>query len=204
MAEGALAGLPRLVRVVPELRFRGQTAVALAIVTATFAGSAWLLGAPLDGPRAGGAFAAVALPTLAVSLLTREHRVGEAVRRTLPPPRSSVHETLADARERRTRLSGVVITGVLVLLMFDTLTEGGGLMAGLVAGLFGALGAVDWIDAIRLERVEARRETRLFVIVRPHALSAGYGTVQIYEIGRPDRARPAGAAAGPFDLGGFP
>lgn len=201
MPESALAGLPRLVRVVPELRFRGQAAVGVATATAGFWAFAWLLGQPMRPDLTLLALAASGLPAAAVSALTAGQRVPEALRRTLPPPRTSVHETHADGRERRTRLASIVVTGVLVLLMFDSLTQGGGIMAGLVIGLFGALGAVDWIDAGRFARAEAAREARLFVLVRPHALSARFGATQIYEIGRP-RERPLTRAGfGPFELG---
>jgi hypothetical protein len=183
MPESALAGLPRLVRIAPELRFRGQAAGGIAVATAGY----WAF--------------AVALPTLAVSGLPSGERVREALRRTLPPPRAALHETPADGRERRTRLAGIVVTGVMVLLMFDVLTDGGGVMAGLIAGLFGALGTVDWIDARRWERAERVREARLFLLVRPHALSARFGAAQVYELSRPRRPEPLGSGVGPFDLG---
>jgi hypothetical protein len=201
MPESALAGLPRLVRIAPELRFRGQAAGGIAVATAGYWAFAWLVGEPMRVGLTLMALGAVALPTLAVSGLPSGERVREALRRTLPPPRAALHETPADGRERRTRLAGIVVTGVMVLLMFDVLTDGGGVMAGLIAGLFGALGTVDWIDARRWERAERVREARLFLLVRPHALSARFGAAQVYELSRPRRPEPLGSGVGPFDLG---
>lgn len=201
MPESALAGLPRLVRVATELRFRGQAALGIAVATAGFWAFAWLLNEPMRELESLLAALATGVPILLISLLTAGRRVDEALRRTLPPPSTSVHETLADARDRRTRLAGIVLTSVIVLLMFDILTEGGGIMAGLVVGLFGGLGLVDRIEAERWERAEARREARLFLLIRPHALSTRFGTAQVYELRRPSHDRDLAYQPGPFDLG---
>ena len=201
MPESALAGLPRLVRVATELRFRGQAALGIAVATAGFWTFSWLLNEPLRPLETLLALLAIGLPTLLVSFLTGGRRVDEALRRTLPPPRASIHETHADARDRRTRLAGIVLTGVIVLLMFDILTEGGGIMAGLVVGLFGGLGLVDRIESERWERAEREREARLYLLIRPHALSTRFGTAQVYELRRPSRDRDQAFQPGPFDLG---
>ena len=201
MPESALAGLPRLVRVATELRFRGQAALGIAVATAGFWSASWLLNEPLRPLETLLALLAIGLPTLLVSFLTGGRRVDEALRRTLPPPRASIHETHADARDRRTRLAGIVLTGVIVLLMFDILTEGGGIMAGLVVGLFGGLGLVDRIESERWERAEREREARLYLLIRPHALSTRFGTAQVYELRRPSRDRDLAFQPGPFDLG---
>jgi hypothetical protein len=201
MPESALAGLPRLVRVGPELHFRAQAALGIAVATAGFWAASWLLNEPMRPLQTALAVAAAGAPTLVISGLTSGRRVGDALRSTLAPPRGTIHETHADARDRRTRLAGIVLTGVIVLLMFDILTQGGGLMAGLIVGLFGGLGIVDRIEAGRWEEAEARREARLFVLIRPHALSARFGVVQIYEVRPPSRDRDLAYQPGPFDLG---
>jgi hypothetical protein len=201
MPESALAGLPRLVRVANELRFRGQAGLGIAVATAGFWAFSWLLDEPMRELQSLLALVVTGAPTLLISYLTAGRRFDEALRRTLPPPRSSVHETHADARDRRTRLAGIVLTGVIVLLMFDILTDGGGVMAGLVVGLFGALGLIDRIEAERWERAEQERDARLFLLIRPHALSTRFGTAQVYELRRPSRDRDLAYQPGPFDLG---
>lgn len=201
MPESALAGLPRLVRVATELRFRGQAALGIAVATAGFWAASWLLNEPMRPLETLLALLATGVPTLLVSLLTGGRRVDDALRRTLPPPRASIHETHADARDRRTRLAGIVLTGVIVLLMFDILSEGGGIMAGLVVGLFGGLGLVDRLESERWERAEHEREARLYLLIRPHALSTRFGTAQVYELRRPSPDRDLAFQPGPFDLG---
>jgi hypothetical protein len=201
MPESALAGLPRLVRVANELRFRGQAGLGIAVATAGFWAFAWLLNEPMRELQSLLALLATGAPTLLISYFTAARRVEDALRSTLPPPRGTIHETHADARDRRTRLAGIVLTGVIVLLMFDILTEGGGVMAGLVVGLFGALGLVDRIEAERWERAEVRRDARLFLLIRPHALSTRFGTAQVYELRRPSPDRDLAYQPGPFDLG---
>ncbi|MDX6554505.1 MAG: hypothetical protein QOD86_700 [Miltoncostaeaceae bacterium] len=201
MPESALAGLPRLVRVATELRFRGQAGLGIAVATAGFWAFSWLLDEPMHELQSLLALLVTGVPTLLISYVTAGRRVEEALRRTLPPPRGSIHETHADARDRRTRLAGIVLTGVIVLLMFDILTEGGGVMAGLVVGLFGALGLVDRIEAERWERAEQRRDARLFLLIRPHALSTRFGAAQVYELQRPSHDREVAYQPGPFDLG---
>lgn len=200
MPETTLAGLPRLVRVAAEVRWRGQSALGIALAVAGYWTAAWLLAQPVRPAQTALATAAVGLPTALVLGLASGRRLTESLRRTLPPPRGCIHETPADARERRTRLAGIVLTGVVVLLLFDRASDGGGIMAGLVAGLFGAFGAVDLIDARGWEAAEGRRRARLFALVRPHALSARLGAIEIYEMPRADRERPHDREPSPFDL----
>ena len=72
------------------------------------------------------------------------------------------------------RLGGVILTGIVALLLFDRFTGGGGVMAGLVAGLLGALGGrLGRVDTG--ERAERERESRIFVIVKPDGLSPRLG-----------------------------
>ena len=59
-----------------------------------------------------------------VGVIRRMH--ASLLARALPPPRASVHETLASSRERRTKLSGIVLTGIVVLLLFERFTDGAG------------------------------------------------------------------------------
>ena len=201
MPESALAGLPRLVRVANELRFRGQAGLGIAVATAGFWAFSWLLNEPMRELESLLALLATGAPILLISFFTAGRRVDDALRSTLAPPRATIHETHADARDRRTRLAGIVLTGVIVLLMFDILTEGGGIMAGLVVGLFGAFGLVDRIEAERWEQAELERDARLFLLIRPHALSTRFGTAQVYELRRPSKDRDLAYQPGPFDLG---
>lgn len=200
MPQATLAGLPRLVRVAVEVRWRGQCALGMALAVAGFWTASWLLDQGMRPVETGLAAASIGLPTLVVSLLAGGRRVREALRRSMPPPRSTVHETLADARERRSRLAGVVLTGIIVLLLFDQATQGGGVMAGLVTGLFGALGVAEVREAALWDAAEDRRGARLFAVVRPHALTTRIGTVEVFETPRPDHRRRA-LEPTPFDLG---
>lgn len=186
-------------RVADECRWRGQASVATAIVLALFWTATWLLGEPVRPAAAALAAAATALPTLLIALAATGRRIREGLSRAVPPPSATVHETAASARDRRARLAGVVLTGIIALLIFDHFTGGGGLMAGLVAGALGGLGAADWAEARQWEAAERARETRVFVVIRPDALSPRLGATEVFE-----RARPGDRAAtgpGPFDLG---
>ena len=51
--ESALAGLPRLVRVAGEARWRGQSAVATAIVVGLYWGATWLVGETIEADPCG-------------------------------------------------------------------------------------------------------------------------------------------------------
>jgi hypothetical protein len=194
-----LAGLPRLVRIADETRWRGQACVATALVVALFWVSTWLLGEPVRGAATALAATVAAVPTLLIAARGSGPRMREALSRAVPPPRATVHETMASARDRRVRLLGVVLTGIILLLIFDRFTGGGGLMAGLLVGALGSLGAADWIEGRRWEAAERERESRIFVVMRPDALSPRLGATEVYERPRPgDRA--AAAEPGPFDL----
>lgn len=198
--ETLLAGLPRLVRVADETRWRGQSCVATAVVVTAFWLSTWLLEEPVRPGAVALAAAVAAIPTLMVASLLAGGRIREGLTRAVPPPRASIHETLAASRDRRVRLSGVVLTGIVALLLFDRFTGGGGIMAGLVAGLLGALGATDWRESLQWERAERERETRIFVIVRPDALSPRLGATEVYETPHPGRDHDRRTEPSPFDL----
>lgn len=167
---------------------------------AVFWATTWLVGEPVRPGAVSLAAAVAALPTLAISVLLTGGRIRESLTRAVPPPRASIHETLAATRERRVKLSGVVLTGIVALLLFDRFTGGGGVMAGLVAGLLGALGAVDWRESHQWEQAERERETRIFVLVRPDALSPRLGSADVYETPRPGRDHDRHTEPSPFDL----
>lgn len=198
--ESVLAGLPRLVRVGEETRWRGQSAVATAIVVAAFWLITWLIGEPVREGATLLAAAAVALPTLAITMFSAPRRIREGLATATPPPRASVHETVASARERRLRLAGIVLTGIIALLIFDRFTGGGGIMAGLVAGLLGGLGAAEWAEAGRWEEAERERESRVYALIRPDALSPRLGAARLHEAPRPGSERDRAMEPSPFDL----
>ncbi len=199
--ETLLAGLPRLVRVADEQRWRGQFCVATAAVVAVFWVFSWLVDEPLRAGVTALAAAAAAIPTLLVSGVGMNRRMNHLLGRAVPPPRASVHETLAASRERRTKLSGIVLTGIVLLLLFERFTDGAGIVAGLIAGLMAAFGAVDWVESRRWTAAERQRETRLYVMVKPDALSPRLGAAQVYETPRPGDRRGRALEPSPFDLG---
>ncbi|MGE0026605.1 MAG: hypothetical protein AB7O78_15275 [Thermoleophilia bacterium] len=199
--ETLLAGLPRLVRVADEQRWRGQFCVATAAVVAVFWVCSWLVDEPLRPGVTALAAAAAAIPTFLVSAVGMSRRVRHLLVRATPPPRASVHETVAASRERRTKLSGVVLTGIVLLLLFERFTDGAGIIAGLIVGLLGASGAVDWVESRRWQAAERERETRLYVMVKPDALSPRLGAAQVYETPRPGDRRGRALEPSPFDLG---
>jgi hypothetical protein len=188
------------VRVADEARWRGQSAVATSIVVGLYWGSTWLLGEPVEPERAALAFGAAALPTFAIATAGAARRIRDAVGRATPPPRASVHETPASSRERRLRLAGVVLTGIIALLIFERFTDGGGVMAGLLAGLLLALGAADWREAGLWELAERERESRIYVLIRPDALTPTLGIREVYEAPRPGREGKGAYEPSPFDL----
>lgn len=198
--ESLLAGLPRLVRVADETRWRGQSSIATALVVGAFWAFTWLVGEPVEAGPTALATAAAALPTLLVAALAGTRRMRRSLVHAVPPPRASLHETMASSRDRRMRFAGVVLTGILALLLFDHFTDGRGIMAGLLTGLLGGLGAVDWIESRRWEAAERERETRIFVLVRPDALTPRLGTTQVYESPRPGREHDRRHEPTPFDL----
>jgi hypothetical protein len=188
------------VRVADEARWRGQSAVATAIVVALFWGATWLVGETIELTRTVLAFAVVAVPTFVFAAHGNARRVREAVTRSTPPPRASVHETPASSRERRLRLAGIVLTGIIALLVFERFTDGGGVMAGLIAGLLLALGIADWREAGIWEAAERVRETRIYVLVRANALTPRLGIREVYEAPRPGREGEGAYEPSPFDL----
>jgi hypothetical protein len=185
MHNTALAGLPRLVRVTDEVRLRGQTAVVIAVSVAAYWALAWVTDEPLDLLTTGANFAVVAMLAGAIAAFVSVRRVREGLESPPRPPTLCVHETRAAARERRTRLLGPVVLGVILLIVFDRATDGGGRMAGLVAGLFLAVGAVDWWESRRWRAAEKARGSLLYVLVRATALVAPYGVTDVYEMARP-------------------
>jgi hypothetical protein len=199
--ETVLAGLPRLVRIADETRWRGQAATATALVIAAFWASSWALGQDVEPIRTAASFAAVAIPTFLVVSLASARRVRESLRFTSAPPRSSVHETHANSRERRLKLAGVILTGIVLLLIFDRFTGGGGVMAGLLAGLLGPLGIADWREARLWDLAERERDARLYVLIRPDALTPKLGAADVYETQRPRPGDRRRLEPSPFDLG---
>jgi hypothetical protein len=198
--ETLLAGLPRLVRVADETRWRGQSSVATAAVVTAFWALTWLLGQPMRPGASALAAAIVAVPTLLVSSLATNRRIRESLLRAVPPPRATLYETVAASRDRRIKLSGIVLTGIVALLLFDRFSGGGGVMAGLVAGLLAALGAMDWLESRQWTAAERERESRIFAMIRPDALSPRLGAIDVYEIPRPGRDSDLRREPSPFDL----
>jgi hypothetical protein len=195
-----LAGLPRVVRVADETRWRGHSAVATAIVMVAFWSLTWLLGEPVERTRTPVGFAAVLLPTLVVSLLASRRRVRESLGRALPTPRSAVHETAAASRDRRMRLATVVLFGIIALLLFDRFTDGGGMMAGLIAGLMLGVGIADWHESGMWRDAERARDARLFALVRPRALTPALAPADIYQAPNTGLGGPLEMPVDPADL----
>ncbi|HSJ74338.1 MAG TPA: hypothetical protein VK904_08470 [Miltoncostaeaceae bacterium] len=187
-------------RVADEARWRGQSAVATAIVVGLYWGATWLVGETIEVTRTVLAVTAVAVPTFAFATHGGVRRIREAVGRSTPPPRASVHETPASSRERRLRLAGIVLTGIIALLIFERFTDGGGVMAGLIAGLLLALGVADWREAGIWEAAERERETRIYVLVRADALTPRLGIREVYEAPRPGHRGEGAYEPSPFDL----
>ena len=113
---------------------------------------------------------------------------------TLRPPRSVVHETIADGRERRMRAATIMFLGVGTLLVLDTLISEIGGTAALVAGVGLGLGIVDRLEAHRWAMAEDERDSRIFLMIRPNALIAGMGIQDAY-------ALPRGRSADDHDEG---
>jgi hypothetical protein len=195
-----LAGLPRVVRVADETRWRGHSAVATAVVLVAFWSLTWLLGEPVERVRTPVGFTAVFAPTLLVSLLASGRRVRESLGRALPTPRSAVHETAAASRERRMRLATVVLFGIIALLLFDRFSGGGGMMAGLIAGLMLAVGIADWRESGMWRDAERARDARLFALVRPRALTPALAPADIFQASNTGIGGPLEMPLDPADL----
>ena len=188
-------------RIADEARWRGQAAVATSLVIVAFWVLSWLGDEPVRPGLTILAAGAVAVPTLLSCALTSGRRLREGLVHAVPPPRSTVYETVANTRDRRLRFAGVVLTGIVLLLLFDRFTDGSGMTAGLLIGLLGSLGAVDWVEAHHWEQAERERGTRIYVLVRPDALSPRILTSDVYETPRPGGTRDREQEPSPFDLG---
>jgi hypothetical protein len=184
-----LAGLPRLVRVAEEMRWRGQAGVTIAMAVVAYWLTQWLLDAEPRPLETAISLLAVSALTAGVAGLSSSNRLREALRTTRPPPRLTVYETQADGRERRVRFTGILLLGAVVLLVFDRVTDGGGVMAGLLAGVFGTAGAVDWFESRRWRAAELARDARLYLLIRPNAMVARFGRTEVYEEPRRDADR---------------
>lgn len=184
MADAALAGLPRIVRADDELRWRGQVLVFLGLASACFWTILWLLEGPVRPLEAGIVFATGLLMSLTLGGITSRRRFAHAMT-TLRRPRSVVHETLADGRERRMRASSIIFLGAMVLLVLDTVVSQVGATAALLAGIGIGAGIVDRLEARRWEHAEDERSTRIFLMLRPNALIARFGIQDAFELPRP-------------------
>jgi hypothetical protein len=188
--DGTLADLPRLVPVAAELRRRGRMQLGLGISVAAY----WLLGWALDQPvQLGRTLFALAVSgpiSILFAALAARARLRAADRQPVPPPRMSVYETRADARERHARAMSLLLLGVVALLVFDRLTGGAGTMAGLIVGLTIAVGAVDLVEAGRWSRIERRERLRMHLLLPARALLGGFGQAEIYSL-------PGGDGTGP-------
>jgi hypothetical protein len=186
VADTVLAGLPRLVRVRDEVRMRGISALGIGAATVGWWMLAWLLGEGVDGLRFGLAAIGIGIPALIAAWLISRRRLRVA-REFQAPPRHAVYETIAAARDRRTRLSGVVLFGVIILMIFDHFSHGAGEMAGLVAGLFIPFGAIDVRESHQWSALEREHhDTRLYVLVPAHAMMAPFSPDAVYERPRSD------------------
>jgi hypothetical protein len=199
MADAALAGLPRIVRAHDEVRWRGQVLTTLGLASLSYWLILWLVGGPVESLPAGIVAAAALMMALALGAVTSRRRVAHGLL-TLRPPRGVVHETGADARERRVRAATIMFLGVGTLLLLDTAVSGIGATAALVAGAGVGAGIIDRLEARRWERAEDDRDLRIFLMLRPNALIAGMGVQDAYAL---PRAR-SDESGSPGDLpGGF-
>lgn len=181
MADAALAGFPRIVRAGDEVRWRGQVLWSLGLASLSYWIIVWLLGGPVDTLSSAVVFAAGLLAALVLGGITSRRRFAHAML-TLRPPRSVVHETIADARERRARAGMIMFLGVGTLLVLDTLISEIGATAALVAGIGLGMGIVDRLEAGRWDTAETDRSSRIFLMIHPHALIAGMGMQDAFEL----------------------
>ncbi len=186
MADTVLAGLPRLVRVRDEVRMRGIAALGIGAATVGWWMLAWLLDEGVDGLRFLLTIVGIGIPSLIAAWLLSRRRMRVAAE-FRSPPRNAVYETIAAARERRTRLSGIVLFGVIILMIFDHFSHGAGEMAGLVAGLFVPFGIFDVRESHEWSALEREHhDTRLYVLMPAHAMMAPFSPDAIYERPRSD------------------
>ena len=188
MPEATLADLPRLVRIENEVRWRGQAALSIVAAVALYWIVAWYLDAPFQVPETMLVTLIVALLSATVAGLASARRVREALQETDPPPSAALIETRADAGERRSRVFVMVLFAVSVLLIADRVVGGGGVIAGVVAGLLLVVGIVDVLEANRWRAAELSRMARLYLLLPPNALAGRYGRLEAYERPRPPRA----------------
>lgn len=187
MADTALAGLPRITRAGDEVRWRGQMLLAMGVASACFWTVLWLVDGPVDPIPAGIVFTAALVTVLVLGGITSRRRVAHAMT-ALRRPRSVVHETAADARERRTRAAAVILLGAVVLLGLDALISEVGATAALLAGAGIGAGLVDRFETRRWDQAEEERGSRIFLMLRPQALLTRFGTQDAYELPRRDDA----------------
>jgi hypothetical protein len=186
VADSVLAGLPRLVRVRDEVRMRGTAALGIGAATVGWWMLAWLLNEGVDGLRFIIAAAVIGAPSLLAAWLISARRLRVAVQ-FRAPPRNAVYETIAAARERRTRLAGVVLFAVIILMIFDHFSHGAGEMAGLVAGLFIPFGILDIRESHHWTALEREHhDTRLYVLMQAHAMMVPLSPEAVYERPRSD------------------
>jgi hypothetical protein len=158
--------------------------------------AAWLVDQPVDlGQSLFGASASFPISIVFAQGISRG-RVRRAAGLLSPPPRTTIHETVADGRERHARAVAFILLGVVGLFAFDRATGGGGTMVGLVAGLCLAIGAVDLFEARRWRKLETSRRLRLYILLPARALMGGLNPSEIYALpSGDDRPTP-----GPFEL----
>jgi len=190
--EATPADLPRLVRVENEVRWRGQAALSIVAAVALYWIVAWYLDAPFRVPETLLVALTVALLSTAVAGMASARRIREALQETLPAPPAAMYETRADAGERRSRVFVMVLFAVSVMLIADRVVGGGGVIAGVVVGLFAVVGVVDVLEANRWRKAELGRMARLYLLLPPNALAGRYGRVEVYERPRPPRASDEG------------
>ena len=177
------------------MRWRGMACLAVAASVAGY----WLIGWLVDQPvgfRASLVSVAVALPiSLVFAAVISRSRVKQGMAAALPPPTSSIHETSANARDRRVRALTLLFLGVVSLLVLDRVTGGVGTAAGIVVGATAAVGAVDLVEARRWSRREATERLRLHLLLPARALVGGLSPSSIYATPSGDEP-PTGAESG--------
>ena len=196
--ETALAKAPRLVRLSEEFQWRASAALGAAVAVVGYWVMSWLVGLPVDAAQAGAAFGVAFVPTLALGIPAARRRAAAARESSGRLPPGGIRETRAAARERRGKLAGIVLTGVLALLVFDAVFDGGGPIAGLVAGVLGGVGVADLLEARGWRRAEQARGVRLLALIAHDALTIAPTSDKVFE----DRRGALDPVPGPspFDL----
>lgn len=196
--DAVLEGAPRLVRLTEEFQWRGGAALGTALAVIGYWAVSWLVGLPVDPAQAGAAFAVAFLPTLALGIPAARRRAAAARSESGRLPPGGIRETRAAALERRGKLASFVLTGVLALMVFDAVFDGGGPITGLVAGVLAGIGASDLLEARGWRRAEDARRVRLLALIADDALTITPTSDDVYE----DRRGMPEPASGPtpFDL----